>query len=82
MANTLLLQGVDPGPDIVTFPALFGPIIPIIVVGAAEIDGTLADYSQGGTEDVAVLAPGEITCAKGVGDQDMVTTGTSNGKPP
>jgi hypothetical protein len=67
----------DTGHAISTYPALLANAFPIVLVGAVEISGVYASYSQGFAADLTVSAPGEVYCA---GRERYTVMGTSYGE--
>ncbi|KAF6816118.1 hypothetical protein CSOJ01_03181 [Colletotrichum sojae] len=70
--------GVD---DVTEYPAVFGPDIDIIVVGAVENDGYRAFFSQGTGSQLTVSAPGFVDCASGRSSGSQELYGTSFATP-
>ncbi|RDW94302.1 hypothetical protein BP5796_00065 [Coleophoma crateriformis] len=62
-------------------PAIFEPDMPIIVVGAVDLEGFRTFYSQGTDAELTVSAPGDVTCAGSSGTGDVELFGTSFASP-
>jgi len=62
-----------------TYPALLASQLPIVVVGAVELPGIYARYSQGLASELTVSGVGKVFCAWGQGTSEV--QGTSFGEP-
>jgi len=59
---------------------MLGDQLPIVIVGAVDIDGIPENYNQGTAAELTVSAPGLVICAAEDGDVYQ-WSGTSFGEP-
>ncbi len=64
-----------------TYPALLASRFPIVVVGAVQLSGIYAPYSQGLAPELTVSAAGNVFCASPGEEGASESEGTSNGEP-